>query len=122
MREFTVPLAVSDSSGRRYEEVDALVDTGATDTRVPESLLRSLGHESAERRDFVHADGTRVQYGVKWVTVRLQGSTHPTPVVFGRDDAEPLRGVVTLEASRLGVDSVNQRLIPTPASLKGYRG
>ncbi len=122
MGEFRVPLSVADAAGVRFEQLEALVDTGATFTWLPQSFLRRLGHEPTETWDFVLADGRRVQYGIKWVMVRLNGGSHISPVVFGEEGTEPLLGVFTLEGSRLGVDAVNQRLIPTPANLKGYRG
>ena len=45
----------------------------------------------------------------------------PTLVVFGEPDSSVLLGAFTLEGLRLGVDSVNKQLIPTPAYLVGLR-
>ena len=98
-----------------------MVDTGATYTWVPRSLLERLGHQPSEQWEFELGDGRKTVYGVKWLTVRLNGTSHPTPVVFGEEGTEPLLGVVTLEESRLGVDAVNERLIPTPPRLGGPR-
>ncbi len=119
MGSFRVPIEVGDPEGQRFEPMEALVHTGATSTWVPRSVLDGLGHAPEEEWDFVLADGRHVGYGVKWIMVRLDGQTHPTPVVFGEEGTEPLLGVVTLEEFRLGVDAVNQRLIPTPGLLKG---
>jgi len=115
---FRVPIDVADSDGQRFQRVEALVDTGATFTWVPRSILEALGHTPEEDWDSILADGRRVAYGVKWIRVRLDGRAHPTPVVFGDEGPDPLLGVVTLEEFRLGVDAVNERLIPTPGLLK----
>ncbi len=98
-----------------------MVDTGATYTWIPASILERLGHEPEEQWEFELGDGPKTIYGVKWVTVRVDGSSHPTPVVFGEEGTERLLGVVTLEESRLGVDAVNERLVTTPPRLGGPR-
>lgn len=121
MSHFRVPIEIADQSAQRFERVEAMVDTGATYTWVPASILQRLGHQPEEQWEFELADGRKITYGVKWVTVRVNGSSHPTPVVFGEEGTEPLLGVVTLEESRLGVDAVNERLIPTPPRLGGPR-
>jgi clan AA aspartic protease len=116
---FRVRIEIGDPQGQRFESLEALVDTGATYTWVPRSVLESLGHRREREWDFILADGRKVLYGMTWALVRLNGETQPTPVIFGDDDTQPLLGVVTLEEFRLGVDAVNQRLIPTPGLLKG---
>ncbi len=117
MGHFRVTVEIGGASGARFEPVDALVDTGATYTWMPRSLLVRLGLSPQEQRDFILADGRRVPYGMAWAPVRLDGRTQPTLLVFGDDDTDPLLGVFTLEGFGLGVDAVNQRLIPTPAYL-----
>lgn len=118
MGSFRVTIEIGDPEGRRFESMEALVDTGATYTWVPRSVLERLGHAPEEEREFILADGRRLLYGAKWVAVRLDGRTHPTPVVFGDEGTDPLLGVVTLEEFGLGLDAVNERLIPTPGLLK----
>ena len=43
MGTFTVTLGVGDPQGRRYEEVEAMVDSGAAYTVLLASILESLG-------------------------------------------------------------------------------
>ncbi len=54
MVTFTVPLEVADPQGRRYETVAAIVDSGATYTVLPGSILEQLGvpprHEKIRAR------------------------------------------------------------------------
>ena len=40
MGTFSVPIEIGNSAGTRFEPVDALVDTGASYTLLPASLLR----------------------------------------------------------------------------------
>ena len=118
MGSFRVTIEIGNPKGERFEPVDVLVDTGASYTWVPGSLLRALGFRPEEQRDFILADGRRVQYGIATALIRVDGRVKPTPVVFGDEDTEPLLGVVTLEEFGLGVDALNERLIPTPGLLK----
>ncbi len=119
MSAFRVTIEIGDPKGERFEPVEALVDTGATYTWVPRSVLERLGVQPVRERPFVLADGRQVLYQMAWTIVRLNGEAQPTLVVFGTEDTEPLLGVVTLEEFGLGVDAVNERLIPTPGLLKG---
>ena len=119
MSAFRVPVEIGDPQGLRFETLSALVDTGATFTWVPRSILERLGHQPEEEWEFELADGRRALYGVAWVPVRLDGMRpRSLSVIFGEEGTEPLLGVFTLEGFRLGVDVVNERLIPTPGLLK----
>jgi clan AA aspartic protease len=122
MGSFRVRIEIGDPEGRRFEALQALVDTGATYTWVPRSVLERLGVRPARQRPFIMADGRQVFYDMAWILVRLDAETQPTLVVFGDEGTEPLLGVVTLEEFGLGVDALNQRLIPTPGLLKRASG
>ena len=112
MGTFQVTIEVGDPEGQRYESVEALVDSGATYTTMPGSLLRRLGVSPHSKRTFLLADGTRIErdFGRTWVS--LHGEHDISPVVFGDEGAMPLLGALTLEVFSLGIDPVNQRLIP----------
>lgn len=43
MGVFAVPMDVGDLQGVRFERLQALVDTGASHTRMPRSVLERLG-------------------------------------------------------------------------------
>jgi clan AA aspartic protease len=119
MGSFSVTVDIGDAAGRRFEPIDVLIDTGAAYTWVPRDVLGRLGVMPTEERLFELADGRRVYYGFAWATIRLEGKVQPTPVMFGDEGSTPLLGVVTLEEFSLGIDPVNQRLIPVAAILKG---
>lgn len=57
MGVFSVSLDVADPNGRRYETVEAMVDSGATSTVLPASMLEGLGVAPHSTRRFVLADG-----------------------------------------------------------------
>ena len=109
---------VSGRGGGRFERLEALVDTGATYTCIPRTVLERLGIVPEEEWPFVLADGREVRYPMAWIDIRMQGRVQPTIVVFAEPGSEPILGVVTLEEFRLAVDPVNRRLISVPGLLK----
>ena len=122
MGTFKVSLGIGDPQGRRYEAVDALVDTGATYTVLPGSLLQKLGVRPQNKRRFELTDGRIIELDVGIAQIRIDGSSYPNLVVFAEEGAEPALGMVTLETFGLAVDSVNRRLIPVPGLLKQMTG
>lgn len=104
--------------GERFEQIEALVDTGATYTWVPKQLLERIGVDPQEEWPFILADGQAVTYPIGSARVRLHGRTRLTVVVFGEPESEPLMGAVTLEEFGLAADPVHRRLIPVPGLLK----
>ena|SRR5438067_2050067 len=112
MTTFQVPLQIGDLAGRRFEEVEAIVDTGSTFTTAPRELLERLGIRPARRERFRIASGEVVENDVGDALVRLEGKQGSTPVVFNEPGEPILLGAVTLEAFLLGVDPVDQRLVP----------
>lgn len=118
MGPFTVPLGVADLQGQQFIEVECLVDTGATYTSIPEDVLERLGVEVREIRQFELADDRVVDYPVGYATMRVEDREVIALVVFGPLGTAPLLGATTLETAGLGVDPINQRLIPVPALLK----
>ncbi len=114
---FHATIEIGDPAGQRFESVDALVDTGASYTSVPASLLERLGVKREDRMAFVLADGSQHEKEIGQTWVRVDGKRVITIVIFGEDEAPALLGAYTLEGVRLAVDPVNKRLIPTPAYL-----
>ena len=112
MGTFVVQLEVADPEGRHFETIDAMVDSGATCTTLPTAILERLSVVPHSVRRFVLADGSRVERGFGRTWMRLDGSEDISPVVFWDDGVQPLLGAVTLENFSLGIDPVNERLIP----------
>ena len=96
--------------------VTPMVDTGATHTVLPSSVLNELGVAPFDEPiEVTFADGQR---GVRrWGLARLvhecEGRRYDVPcyVIFGDADVE-LMGATTLEAFGLVVDSVAEKLVP----------
>ncbi len=118
MGTFSITVGVGDTAGRRFEDVDALVDTGSTYLYLAASLLDRLGVERRKTWRFELPDGQIVERDLGIVQVRLNGEVLPVLAVFGEEGAAPLLGAFTLEAFRLAVDPVGRRLVPVPALLK----
>ena len=118
MGTFTVSLGVAELQGQQFIELEALVDTGATYTSIPEDVLERLGVEVRETRPFEIADDRVVEYPVGYATMRVNDREVIALVVFGPPGTAPLLGATTVETAGLGVDPINQRLIPVGALLK----
>ena len=117
MGTFRYPIEIGDPQGQRYERVEALVDTGASYTVVPASLLQRLGVTPHDRIPFILADGRQIERDIGRTWLRVDGKTEVTLVVFSDEGTEPLLGAYALEGLRLGVDPYNRRLVPTPGLL-----
>jgi len=114
---FRVTIEVGDPQGQRWQPVEALVDTGATYTWLPASLLRSLGVTPSLRFPFILADGRRIEREMAETKVRIDGQERTTLVVFGDERTEALLGAYTLEGFGLAPDPLNRRLVPVPGLL-----
>ncbi len=117
MSVFHYPLEITGPNDGEFQQVMALVDTGATFTQVPESLLLRLGVQPTQTAGFRLADGSTVRWAIGETQVRIEGQTINTVVVFGDDSADALLGLYTLERALLAVDPAGQRLIPTDGLL-----
>ena len=117
MGTFRVTIEVGDPAGASYREVSMLVDSGASYSQVPDSILRALGVAPHTRRTFQLADGRQVERDVGQTWIRHNGLEQMTLVVFGTEDSEAVLGAVTLEELGLAVDPLNGRLIPVPGLL-----
>lgn len=117
MGTFHVTIEVGDLQGNLWETIAALVDTSASHTVVPASLLRRLGVTPHDRWPFRLADERIVERDVGQAWIRIDGRAAIRIVVFGEEGAEPLLGAESLEGLRLGVDPVGRRLIQVPGLL-----
>ena len=114
MGHVKVRTEVSNVDGTRSREVEVMVDTDATYTFLPGSMLRELGIAPTRAAEFELASGETAQYARGEAVIRINGFAQVTPVVFGDDEAELLIGVVTLEQLELVIDPVAGALIPGP--------
>ena len=84
MFEVNVKLANLATPGQT-EEVSLLVDTGATLSWIPRTILKKLGVTAFSRLPFTLADGSRLERDVTAVLLTIDGRKAPVQVAFGED-------------------------------------
>lgn len=111
---FKSKLAVwNPASPSRVEELELLVDTGASYSWFLRARLEALGIRPTGKMQFRTIDGRILERDVAPVFVRSDGHVGgDTVVVAESGDAEVL-GAHTLESLGLAADPVQKRLIPT---------
>ena len=101
MGTFSVDVEIGDPEGREFVVVNALVDTGATYTALPESLLQGLGVLPRASRRFRLADGRVMRLQPLGATImRLAAEEMPVPVDFcagGRSPPVGRHGIGSLQ-------------------------
>jgi clan AA aspartic protease len=113
--EITVrPLAGSS----KFWKGTALVDTRATDTFLPASVLRKLGIQPSARRTYELADGTEQELPIGFGVIEVLGLAAGGTLVFAGEKEEPLLGVTVLESTGLWIDPQRERLIRRPPKRK----
>ena len=102
-------------------QVEAVVDTGASDSMFPASLFEQLHvePEGTYRCQYANGEVDMRDYGE--AAIRIGGQTKICPVIFGPDN-QFLLGATTLEIFKLAVDPVAQELVPVPALRLGWGG
>ena len=80
--EFTATVTLSNPDGDRLE-VEALVDTGASDSMFPASMLEALRLRPKERVRYALANGSEETYGRGSALVSIADREGHCPVVFG---------------------------------------
>ena len=118
MGTFTASIEIGDPDGRRWQRVDVLVDSGATFTTLPRSLLEDLAVPPQDKASFELADGRSVEFDVGKTSVRIGRRVRTTLVIFAENGVQPRLGAYTLEAFLLAADPVNRRLVPVSGLLK----
>ena len=79
---FRQRIEVGPLDGSRFESVEALVDTGASYSHLPRSLLERLGIKPHERRRFMMADDRVVEMDVGRAWIRIGERMEPSIVAF----------------------------------------
>ena len=112
MGTFNIEIGIGDPSRVRWRTLNALVDTGASITAAPGSVLRELGVAPSMRQNFRSAHGESREMDVGQTWVRVEGKEIITLVLFNDEGTTPLLGALALEAVFMVVDPVGQRLAP----------
>ena len=111
---FRTTIEVGNPADGTFVEITPIVDTGATYSMLPTSLLNErLGLAASEQMTFTLADGSRQTYDLGEARFRFEGRERTSPVIFGPDDVF-LLGAVSLQSFGLIADTTHHRLIPSP--------
>lgn len=87
-----------------------LVDSGATYTVVPGTVLKRMGIKPVRVEDFVLADGKVISRKVGNALYEYGGVESAAPVLFGQRGDSLLLGMFTLEALGLSLDPLKREL------------
>lgn len=117
MGTFEHAITLYSASGESSERLEALVDTGAMFTTIPQPILERLEVQPFDTVPVRFANGTTERWQIGEVQAELDGKRRPIICFFGSADAPPLIGAHTLEAFLLTVDPVDKKLVPKEALL-----
>ena len=114
---FYMDFAIWSRDRTRSRTLNGLVDTGASYTQIPASILDELGIERERTRVFTVADGSKRELSVGWVRMELQGQSASVYIIFGDAGSSILLGAIALETFGLAADATIGRLIPGELTL-----
>ena len=97
----------------RVEELELLVDTGASYSWFLRQRLETLGIRSTGKMQFRTIDGRILEREVAPVFVRTNGHVGGDTIVMAESGDAEVLGAHTLESLGLAADPVQKKLIPT---------
>ena len=97
----------------RSEEIDVLVDMGASYSWVSRSRLVGLGVRPTRRMIFRTIEGRTIERDLAPVFVRVDGYTGGDTAVLAEPGDHEVLGAHTLESLGLTADPVRKVLVPT---------
>ena len=114
MGTFSTTVRIGNPDGGDTFEVEALVDTGASHSMFPASLLDGLRIPRRSQIDGTLADGSEVSYWSGWALIGIDGVEGSCRVIFGPEgDDNSVVGATTLQMLMFKVDPVHEVLEPT---------
>jgi len=102
-------------SGGVFVELEGLVDTGATFTKIPKWAASKIGLQAIYKAEVMLGDGRTVTRGLAYGEVEMEGIRRLVPVAIGGDEEMPVIGYTTLEILGFKVNPVTGKLEKTPA-------
>lgn len=114
MGTFATKVRVGNPAGGDTFEVEALVDTGASHSMFPASLLDALHIPRRSQVDGTLADGSEVSYWRGQALIGIEGREDICPALFGPEGEDAsVVGSTTLQILMFKVDPVREMLEPT---------
>jgi len=114
MGETFVKFKVYGSNGR-YVELEAIVDTGATFTKIPESVASELGLQVKYETEVELGDKRIVRRGLALGEVEIENVRRPVLIAIGKEEERAVIGYTTLELLGFKVNPVTGKLEKTLA-------
>jgi predicted aspartyl protease len=116
MGTFYTRIGVANPLVREFHWVDVLVDTGATHSMLPTSLLEQVLRVPPRFYETYRiANGAQQRFPVGQAEFKIGDKELTAPVLFGPENRQ-LLGAVTLQVFELIPDTTNHCLIPAPES------
>lgn len=101
----------------RVHVIEAVVDTGAVMTLLPQDLVEALGLKVFDKRIVVLADDQKIELGIAgMLSLTVAGREMTTDCLVGPPGCESLIGQIVMEALDLIADPVKRTLTPRPES------
>ena len=94
-------------------ELDGLVDTGATFSKMPITICNKLGLKPRRKVAVKLSDEHVIQRSVCNAEAEIEGVKDLIPITLGDEGEEPLIGYTTLEILGFKVNPITQKLEPT---------
>lgn len=101
-----------DHEGKRFKEINFIVDSGAVYSLVPGKILDEIGIKPHRKLDFSLADGSLITRRVGDAYFELNGEGGAAPVIYGEEGDDALLGATTLEALGLVLNPFTRELFP----------
>jgi predicted aspartyl protease len=103
------------------EDLDLLVDTGATFSVIPTAVANRLGLRVRRQQPVLIARGRRDVWPVAEVRMAVEGRDDVPTLCFIADEGPMLLGATTLETLCLAVDPMARRLVDADAIIGASR-
>lgn len=100
----------SPSNPRLTQKGRFLVDSGASFTVLPKDFVDRLKLRPNFTREFILADGKKVERKIGNASIKYGEDEIVTPVVLGKKGDSPLLGTITLESFGLLLDPFQRKL------------
>ncbi len=121
MGTFEIQVRVRNPMGGDYAKATMTVDTGASYSKLPVSLLDRLGIEPEEQTyPVVLADDRIEEYAIGQASFEIAGRARTSPVLFG-EEGIALLGATSLQALGLIPDTQNHELVDAKLLMVGMR-
>lgn len=121
MGTFEIQVRVRNPMGGDYEKATMTVDTGASYSKLPASILDKLGIEREDQTYAVTlADDRMEEYPIGQASFEIAGRARISPVLFG-EEGIALLGATSLQALGLIPDTQNHELVDAKLLMVGMK-